>query len=105
MTKRTKKSAAQNPTPGNSANDRTIEIAMPESGTAEEAKETLAKGIPGWDELTKEQQTELAEIDKQLADPRGYQDGPKMKTLQGQRRRLSLTLEPLESEWARRAGG
>ena len=42
--------------------DEPIEIAVPESGTAEEAKETLAKGIPGWDELTKDQQTELAEI-------------------------------------------
>lgn len=39
-----------------------IEIVVPQSGTAEEAKETLAEGIPGWDELTKEQQTELAEI-------------------------------------------
>lgn len=44
------------------AKSNTIEIAVPESGTAEEAKETLAKGIPGWDEMTKEQQTELAEI-------------------------------------------
>lgn len=32
------------------ANGNTIEIAVPESGTAEEAKKTLAKGIPGWDE-------------------------------------------------------
>ena len=39
-----------------------IEIAVPESGTAEEAKDTLAKSIPGWDEMSKEQQTELAEI-------------------------------------------
>jgi hypothetical protein len=41
---------------------KTIEIAMPESATAEEAKEKLAKSIPGWDELTKDQQTELTEM-------------------------------------------
>lgn len=48
---------SKDPTKGN-----TIEIAVPESGTAEEAKDTLAKSIPGWDEMSKEQQTELAEI-------------------------------------------
>lgn len=55
--RRTKATGSKAPAKGN-----TIEIAVPESGTAEEAKETLAKGIPGWDEMTKEQQTELAEI-------------------------------------------
>lgn len=44
------------------AKEQAITIAVPEAGTAEEAKATLAKGIPGWDELSKEQQTELAEI-------------------------------------------
>lgn len=44
------------------AKEQVITVAVPASGTAEEAKETLAKGIPGWDELTDEQQTELAEI-------------------------------------------
>lgn len=44
------------------AKGKTIEIAVPATGTAEEAKETLAKVIPDWDEMTKEQQTELAEI-------------------------------------------
>jgi hypothetical protein len=55
--RRSKVTGSKAPAKGN-----TIEIAVPESGTAEEAKETLAKGIPGWDEMTKEQQTELAEI-------------------------------------------
>lgn len=55
--RRTKATGSKAPTKGN-----TIEIAMPESGTAEEAKAMLAKGIPSWDEMTKEQQTELAEI-------------------------------------------
>jgi len=44
------------------AKSKTIEIAVPESATAEEAKAAMAKGIPGWDELSKDQQTELAEI-------------------------------------------
>jgi len=44
------------------AKEQVITIAVPEAGTAEEAKATLAKGIPGWDNLSKEQQTELAEI-------------------------------------------
>lgn len=44
------------------AKSNTIEIVVPETGTAEEAKEALAKGIPDWNEMTKEQQTELAEI-------------------------------------------
>ena len=44
------------------AKEQVITVAVPEAGTPEEAKATLAKGIPGWDELSKEQQTELAEI-------------------------------------------
>lgn len=44
------------------AKEQVITVSVPASGTAEEAKATLAKGIPGWDELTKEQQTELAQI-------------------------------------------
>jgi hypothetical protein len=39
-----------------------VEVAVPGSGTAEEAKSTLSTSIPGWDALTKEQQTELAEL-------------------------------------------
>jgi len=48
--------------PAAKAKSSIIEVALPESGTAEEAKATLATSIPGWGELTKEQQTELAEI-------------------------------------------
>jgi hypothetical protein len=44
------------------ANDRTIPITLPESGTAEEAKCDLAKSVPGWDKLSKSEQTELAEM-------------------------------------------
>ena len=44
------------------ANDRTIHITLPESGTAEEAKGDLAKSIPGWDKLSKSEQTQLAEM-------------------------------------------
>lgn len=44
------------------AKEQVITVAVPEAGTPEEAKATLAKGIPGWDNLSKEQQTELAEI-------------------------------------------
>jgi hypothetical protein len=55
--RRTKATGSKPPAKG-----KTIEIVMPESGTAEEAKGTLAKSIPGWNQMTKEQQTELAEI-------------------------------------------
>lgn len=55
--RRTKAAGSKAPARG-----KTIEIAVPESGTAEEAKESLAKSLPGWGELTKEQQTEMAEI-------------------------------------------
>lgn len=57
MAKKAKSSTKSNPSEGN-----TIEIALPVSGTAKEATAMLAEGIPGWDKMTKEQQTELAEI-------------------------------------------
>lgn len=44
------------------AKSKSITIALPPSGTPEDAKSELSKCIPGWDDLTKEQQTELAEI-------------------------------------------
>ena len=44
------------------ANKRTIPISLPESGTPEDAKENLAKSVPGWDKLTSHEQTELAEM-------------------------------------------
>jgi hypothetical protein len=45
-----------------SAKPRTIEIVLPESTTPETAMEALAATIPGWDGLSKEQKTEMAEI-------------------------------------------
>lgn len=45
-----------------SAAAKTIEIAVPESGTTEEAKKTLGQSVPGWDDLSDEQQTELTEL-------------------------------------------
>lgn len=45
-----------------SAKKRTIEIVLPESTTPETAMEALAASIPGWDVLSKEQRTEMAEI-------------------------------------------
>lgn len=44
------------------ANERTIPISLPETGTAEEAKSDLAKSVPGWDKLTEREKTELAEM-------------------------------------------
>lgn len=44
------------------AKDNAIVIEIPELGTADEAKATLANCIPGWDDISKEQQAELAEI-------------------------------------------
>lgn len=41
---------------------RNIPITLSESGTAEEAKADLAKSVPGWDKLSKDDQTELAEM-------------------------------------------
>jgi ATP-binding cassette subfamily F protein 3 len=47
---------------------------------------------------------QLAEVDKQLADPDIYRDAAKVKKLQDQRTRIAGELTPLEEEWARRAG-
>ncbi len=44
------------------ANDRTIHVSLPETGTAEEAKGDLAKSVPGWDKLTESEKTELAKM-------------------------------------------
>jgi hypothetical protein len=44
------------------ADERTIPISLPETGTAEEAKSDLAKSVPGWDKLTGREKTELAEM-------------------------------------------
>ncbi len=44
------------------ANERTIPITLPETGTAEQAKGDLAGSVPGWDKLSKSEQTELAEM-------------------------------------------
>lgn len=44
------------------ANERTIPISLPETGTAEEAKNDLAKSVPGWDKLSESEKTELAEM-------------------------------------------
>jgi hypothetical protein len=43
-------------------NERTIPISLRETGTAEEAKSDLANSVPGWDNLSKREQTELAEL-------------------------------------------
>ena len=48
-------------------------------------------------------ESQLAEIDRQLSNPRSYQGGDKVKGLQQQRRQLATELTPLEEEWARRA--
>lgn len=42
--------------------ERTIKIQVPESGTVEATKAALSKSVPKWDELTAEQQVELAEM-------------------------------------------
>ena len=44
------------------AKAKTIEIAVPESGTKEEAKKTLGQTVPGWDDLSDEQQAEVVEL-------------------------------------------
>lgn len=48
-------------------------------------------------------ETELAEIDRQLADPAAYGDGQRIKALQQRRGELADKLFPLEAEWSRRA--
>ncbi len=40
----------------------TISVVVPASGDVEETKASLSETIPGWNDLTKEQQTEMAEI-------------------------------------------
>lgn len=44
------------------AKARKIPIRLSETGTAEEAKDDLAKSIPGWDKLTESEKTDLAEM-------------------------------------------
>lgn len=44
------------------ANDTRTEVVLPEADTAAEAETALAALIPGWSELAKEQQQELAEM-------------------------------------------
>lgn len=57
MARRVKSSTKEAPT-----NERVIPISLSETGTAEEAKSDLAKSVPGWDKLSKDEQTELAEM-------------------------------------------
>jgi hypothetical protein len=57
MAKKAKSGAKEVP-----ANNRIIPICLSETGTAEEAKGDLAKSVPGWDKLSKGEQTELAEL-------------------------------------------
>lgn len=51
------------PTPPEDApEERSTVIPLPEDCSAEEAKDTLARIIPGWDDLTKAQQVEVAKL-------------------------------------------
>ncbi len=47
-------------------------------------------------------ESQLAELDKQLADPAVYRDANKVRMLQGKRGQLASELAPLEAEWNRR---
>ncbi|GAC1433528.1 MAG: hypothetical protein NVSMB6_31070 [Burkholderiaceae bacterium] len=42
--------------------EKTIDVKLPDLSTVEQAKEALAEAIPGWDDLSKHQKTEMAEI-------------------------------------------
>lgn len=58
MTKpRTRKAKAAAP-----AEPQTITVAIPASGDADETKASMAVSIPGWNDLSKDQQTEMVEI-------------------------------------------
>ena len=48
-------------------------------------------------------ESQLSEIDRELANPDAYQDGQKVKRLQDRRTKIAEELTPLEEEWARRA--
>jgi ATP-binding cassette subfamily F protein 3 len=48
-------------------------------------------------------QQRVAEIDEALLDPDVYTDGARCRALQDERTNLAAELDPLESEWARRA--
>lgn len=41
---------------------RTINVDVPVSGTTEEAKKTLGQSVPGWDDLSDEEQSEVVEL-------------------------------------------
>ena len=53
---------SKSPTSEVPANDQTVKISLLEDSTTEEAKVELAKRLPGWDKLSKAEQTELAEM-------------------------------------------
>ena len=50
-------------------------------------------------------ETQLAEVDQELANPDAYRDGQTVKSLQDKRTKLTEDLAPLEDEWARRVEG
>ena len=50
-----------------------------------------------------ELESQLAEIDQQLADPSAYRDGQKVKSLQNRRAAATEELAPLERQWLERA--
>jgi ATP-binding cassette subfamily F protein 3 len=52
-----------------------------------------------------ELQTKVRAIDQQMLDPTVFSDGVRSKSLQVERAHLEVELEPLETEWARRADG
>jgi len=48
-------------------------------------------------------ESQMSQVDQELADPDIYRDGAKVAKLQQRRAKLAEELTPLEEEWANRA--
>lgn len=55
--RRTKATGSKAPAKG-----KTIEIAVPESGTAEEVRKSIGQSVPGWGDLSDAEQSEVVEL-------------------------------------------
>ena len=83
----------------------TMPVARPSKQTQAKSKPTglAALSMEKLEAKIEQVQQQIASIDKQMVDPRVFNDGARCKAMQIERAHLELELEPLETEWARRA--
>jgi len=96
---------AKGKTDGKKAQAETKPAAAPQQQQQSSGKQSSLSKIsqPMLEEKIVKLEAQLAEVDKELADPDVYRDGAKVRKLQDKRARITGELTPLEEEWARRA--